>query len=169
MDFSKVKLVVTDMDGTLLNSKGKVSSKFFNLFNEIKKQQIHFIAASGRQYQSIVHKLAPIKNDITIIAENGGLAKQGDNELLITNLQPKKIKNNQLVVVGFLNWDKEHPEAKIIKTIGEQGVVDNEIGKEYLFIQCHCKEIQELLGLISLHFIDRCKGGDNCISVIIAY
>ena len=98
MDFSKVKLVVTDMDGTLLNSKGKVSSKFFNLFNEIKKQQIHFIAASGRQYQSIVHKLAPIKNDITIIAENGGLAKQGDNELLITNLQPKKIKNTILLL-----------------------------------------------------------------------
>ena len=29
MDFSKVKLVVTDMDGTLLNSKGEVSKRFF--------------------------------------------------------------------------------------------------------------------------------------------
>ena len=32
MDLSKVKLVVSDMDGTLLNSKGEVSALFFELF-----------------------------------------------------------------------------------------------------------------------------------------
>jgi hypothetical protein len=91
MNLSKVKLVVSDMDGTLLNSKGEVSPLFFNLFTKLQKHHIHFCAASGRQYNSIVHKLAPIKENITIIAENGGIVKQQDNVLLLNKLAPEKI------------------------------------------------------------------------------
>ena len=40
MDLSKVKLVVSDMDGTLLNSKGEVSALFFDLFKKLQKQNI---------------------------------------------------------------------------------------------------------------------------------
>lgn len=110
MDFSKVKLVVTDMDGTLLNSKSEVSARFFKIFNHLKKQNIHFIAASGRQYQSIVDRFLDIKDEITIIAENGAFAKQGDKELF-TNELPfeyilksidtlRKLQNVYIVLCG---------------------------------------------------------------------
>jgi hypothetical protein len=92
MDLSKVKLVVTDMDGTLLNSKGLVSEKFLPIYEQLKKHKVHFVAASGRQYHSITGKLESIKNEITIVAENGGFAKQGDKELLITSFESKKIE-----------------------------------------------------------------------------
>ncbi|MCL5126853.1 MULTISPECIES: HAD family hydrolase [unclassified Algibacter] len=82
MNLSEVKLVVTDMDGTLLNNNSEVSDRFFKQFEELKKRNIHFVAASGRQYQSIVHKLETIKNEISIIAENGGLM-QYKNEINI--------------------------------------------------------------------------------------
>ncbi|MBL7472501.1 HAD family phosphatase [Robertkochia sp. 1368] len=85
MDLSNVKLVVTDMDGTLLNSKGEVSDRFFELYR-LLKNDIHFVAASGRQYHSIKHKLEPIFRDITIVAENGGMAKRDQEELLFTGL-----------------------------------------------------------------------------------
>ncbi|MDG3584199.1 HAD family hydrolase [Galbibacter pacificus] len=91
MDLSNVKLVVTDMDGTLLNSKGEVSTLFFDLFKELREHNIHFVAASGRQYNSITNKLEKIVNDITIIAENGGIAKQGTDELLVTNMPNESI------------------------------------------------------------------------------
>jgi len=110
MDFSKVKLVVTDMDGTLLNSNHEVSAEFFILFKKLKKNNIHFIAASGRQYFSIVDKLEQIKDDITIIAENGAFAMQGKNELFTSGLsldQVQKtvqllrtIKNTHIVLCG---------------------------------------------------------------------
>ncbi len=87
MDFSKVKLVVTDMDGTLLNSNSDVSPKFFDLFEGLKEKNIKFIAASGRQYHSIIDKLGSIQNEITIIAENGGLVKQGETELFSNHLE----------------------------------------------------------------------------------
>lgn len=86
MDFSKVKLVVTDMDGTLLNSKSEVSNQFFDIFEQLKKQNIHFIAASGRQYFSIVDRLETIKDEITVIAENGAFTMRGNQELFTTKL-----------------------------------------------------------------------------------
>ncbi|WP_111708983.1 HAD family hydrolase [Lutibacter citreus] len=92
MDFSKVKLVVTDMDGTLLNSKSEVSSKFLNIYNELKKLDIKFIAASGRQYFSIVDRFdKSIQNEITIIAENGAFAMLGDQELFTLSLPSEYI------------------------------------------------------------------------------
>ena len=92
MNLSKVKLIVSDMDGTLLNSKGEVSDLFFELFHQLKKQNIHFCAASGRQYNSIVNKLSSIKNDIFVIAENGAIAKKKENLILATPISAKKIK-----------------------------------------------------------------------------
>jgi hydroxymethylpyrimidine pyrophosphatase-like HAD family hydrolase len=64
IDYSKVKLVVSDMDGTLLNSKGEVSKRFFELFKELQKRKITFCAASGRQHNSIVSKLDAIKDEL---------------------------------------------------------------------------------------------------------
>jgi len=91
MNLLKVKLVVSDMDGTLLNSKGEVSNLFFELFEQLKKQNIIFCAASGRQYNSIISKLGAIKKDIFVIAENGGLAKRNDDLLVLNTLSANKI------------------------------------------------------------------------------
>ncbi|ALJ04356.1 haloacid dehalogenase [Pseudalgibacter alginicilyticus] len=87
MNLSKVKLVVTDMDGTLLNSKHEVSSHFFKLFEEMTTHDILFVAASGRPHYSITEKLNTIKNDIIIVSENGGLISKNKETLLSTPLE----------------------------------------------------------------------------------
>lgn len=91
MNLAQVKLVVTDMDGTLLNDQGEVSKQFYSLFEQLKAHNIHFAAASGRQYYSIANKLSPIVDDITIIAENGGIARRGQKELLVTQMHKEKV------------------------------------------------------------------------------
>ena len=88
MDLTPVKLVVTDMDGTLLNSSHQVSSRFFELFEALSKCGIQFAAASGRQYESIAVKLTPILDQLIVIAENGGLVRHQGRELLSTPLDP---------------------------------------------------------------------------------
>ncbi len=89
MDLSPVKLVVTDMDGTLLNSQHEVSPRFFELFEALSRRGVRFAAASGRQYESIAIKLTPILDELVIIAENGGLVRQQGRELLSTPLDAK--------------------------------------------------------------------------------
>ncbi|TNJ43426.1 HAD family phosphatase [Tamlana fucoidanivorans] len=91
MDFSKVKLVVSDMDGTLLNQNNEVSYRFFSQFKALKKRNIHFVAASGRQYQSIVDKLDIIKNDITIIGENGGVLQHEQETKVLLQLSKSEV------------------------------------------------------------------------------
>jgi len=92
MDLAQVKMVVTDMDGTLLNSKSEVSRQFFKLYDDLKSHDVHFVAASGRQYHSIRDKLSSISKEITIVAENGGFIKQGNTELGSIHLAPDSIK-----------------------------------------------------------------------------
>ncbi|KZS39768.1 haloacid dehalogenase [Aquimarina aggregata] len=110
MDLSQIKLVATDMDGTLLNSNGDVSPLFFELFEELQHLGVTFIAASGRQYYSIIHKLDAIKNDIIVIAENGALTMQRDKELQCTEINretylelldlTKDLEGSQVILCG---------------------------------------------------------------------
>ncbi|TDS17133.1 hypothetical protein DFQ03_1628 [Maribacter caenipelagi] len=91
MNLSKIKMVVSDMDGTLLNSDHQVSEQFFDIFKDLKSQGITFVAASGRQYNSIIDKLAAIKDDIIVIAENGGFAMKQNTEILVTPLDKNHV------------------------------------------------------------------------------
>src|SRR6056300_309890 len=99
MNLSQIKLIATDMDGTLLNSKHEVSNLFFELFKEIKKHNILFVAASGRTYYSIIEKLNSIKNEIIIVAENGGIVVDNDTVLLSTPL----IKDNLFKIEALVD------------------------------------------------------------------
>lgn len=79
------------MDGTLLNSNHEVSPRFFEIFKELQKRNITFVAASGRQYHSMVDKLDSIKDEIIVIAENGALVKQQENVLLTTPIHKSEV------------------------------------------------------------------------------
>jgi Cof subfamily protein (haloacid dehalogenase superfamily) len=104
MDFSKVKLVVSDMDGTLLNSQSKVSNDFLGYYKQLKKLNIQFIAASGRQYFSIIDRFdKSIQNEITIVAENGAFAKQGNQELFTTSIPSEYISKSIQVLRSLEN------------------------------------------------------------------
>ena len=48
-----IKLIASDMDGTLLNDKDEIHEEFYQVFQELKNQNIIFAAASGRQYYNL--------------------------------------------------------------------------------------------------------------------
>lgn len=106
MNLKDIKLVISDMDGTLLNSKHEVSQEFFNLFRELKHHGILFVAASGRPHYSIESKLKRIKDDIIVAGENGGVVTYRNEELLISGL----CKSNLILIDDYSNTIKNgHP------------------------------------------------------------
>lgn len=139
MDFSNIKLVVSDMDGTLLNENNEVSTRFYEQFEALKKRNIHFIAASGRQFQSIVEKLAPIQHDISIIAENGGIMQHNGHTTVLLQLTAvdvsdclkilRNIEDGYIVLCGkktaYIETKNEAFKAKLVKYYTEIEEVDD--------------------------------------------
>lgn len=127
------------MDGTLLNSNHEVSAKFFSQFEELKKQKIKFVAASGRQYYSIIEKLEAIKDDIVVVAENGAYIREREKEILATPLQNNTIKEVlnllkgvegvHIVLCGktnaYINGESEAFEQKLREYYSEYTVLDD--------------------------------------------
>ena len=137
MDLSKVKLIVTDMDGTLLNSEHNVSNLFFEQFEILKAKNIKFVAASGRQYHSILDKLKSIKEHITIVAENGAYVMANEQELYVNAIAhndvlkliniSKKIPNTHIILCG-------KKKAYFLKDSGEFKDIVTEYYSEYELI-----------------------------------
>lgn len=85
-----IKLVITDMDGTLLNDKKEVPTEIYDLILKLKERGVTFAAASGRQYFNLIDSFEPIKEEIYYIAENGAYILKGSEELSISEL-PKPL------------------------------------------------------------------------------
>ena len=70
-----IKLIVSDLDGTILDKNThEVNPIVFKQIEELKERGILFIAASGRQYENIQKKFTPVKDEIYYICENGCLS-----------------------------------------------------------------------------------------------
>lgn len=69
-----IKAIAVDMDGTFLNSNNDYNrERFEKLFNEIQKQNIQFIVASGNQYAQLRTFFPGKEQEMTFVSENGAL------------------------------------------------------------------------------------------------
>lgn len=85
-----IKLIATDMDGTLLNSKKEMPDE---LFEWIKNHSdIRFVIASGRQYYTLKKDFLPVHEEIVYIAENGALVFYKDKQLYVDAMEPSDVK-----------------------------------------------------------------------------
>ena len=66
---NSIKLVVTDMDGTLLNSDKKMHPETLEIIDKLNEKGVLFAVASGRQYFNLRNKFNK-NDDIIYIAEN---------------------------------------------------------------------------------------------------
>lgn len=84
-----IKLIVSDMDGTLLQPGGVLDQRFFDLYEKMKERKIVFCAASGRQYYNLISIFDKIKDEIYFIAENGTLVRFKEQELLVSDIEKR--------------------------------------------------------------------------------
>lgn len=87
-----IKLIVTDMDGTLLDDKGDMPKDFNEVFKSIIDKDIRFGVASGRQYYTLKHAFKDIKQDLVYVAENGALVMYEGEELYANTIDKDYIK-----------------------------------------------------------------------------
>lgn len=74
MEIIMIKLIASDLDGTLVDGNmAALPEKFPKIVRALKEKGILFAAASGRQYHNLRQLFESVKDDIAYICENGAL------------------------------------------------------------------------------------------------
>lgn len=75
------KLLISDLDDTLLDPQKRLSPEFDTFMNELKDQEIGFTIATGRSYQAFKPFLDHLDLDLPYATSNGATIMQGDQVL----------------------------------------------------------------------------------------
>lgn len=86
-----IKLIVTDLDGSLLNDKKEISEDFWKVEEALHKNGITFAVASGRPLHNIAMEFDVIKDRTYFISDNGAYVVYQNEELLVKPLQKEMI------------------------------------------------------------------------------
>ena len=103
-----VKMIVTDLDGTLLRTDKSISERTIAVLNQCRKAGIKVVCATGRGASA--EKVAPLELFDARITQNGGLIVMG----------------NKIVSISLINHKAARPflmacDKKMLKTVSETG------------------------------------------------
>ena len=105
-----IKLIATDMDGTLLDSNKRLPEEIFEIIEALAAQKVHFVVSSGRQYYTLAEQFAPVADKLTFIAENGAMVVDRGETVFLDSMDAsavtglidagRKVKGGHVVVCG---------------------------------------------------------------------
>lgn len=120
-----IKLILSDMDGTLLNDKNEINEEFYPTFEKLLNKKIIFGAASGRQYYNLLDRFDKVKENMLFIAENGTYVVYKGKELIVNSLDReiamevimigRKIENTFPILCGKKGAYIENIDPRLIK------------------------------------------------------
>ncbi|MGW2343941.1 Cof-type HAD-IIB family hydrolase [Streptomyces sp. NPDC001661] len=88
-----IRLVVTDMDGTLLDGDGNIPESLWPLLTDLGDRGIAFCPASGRQYATLAAQFDAVDDGgMVYVAENGAYVVRGGAELSSDPLEPAVVE-----------------------------------------------------------------------------
>lgn len=134
-----IKLIVSDMDGTLVDNNHQINNEFWEVLEKLKEKGIKFAVASGRRYDNLLDKFYEHKSDVFFIAENGGLGMFQEKEIFSKVLDKKdiekileigkKIKKGSVILsgkkAGYLEKENEEAFREASIGMGNLKLVDN--------------------------------------------
>ncbi len=105
---SLIKMIVLDLDGTLLNSERKVSERSKNYLKKLKDMGYIIVIATGRIYESINHVMNGFDCANYVITDTGSSCYDISNDHIIFNNPidletAKKFINTIMVVLIIVN------------------------------------------------------------------
>ena len=86
-----IKLIASDMDGTLLNSNHKIPQNNIELIKFSQKNGIEFVVATGRAYYEALPSLNDENIKCDVISFNGGIIYDKNGNII--NITPMKLKD----------------------------------------------------------------------------
>lgn len=132
-----IKLVATDMDGTLLTSKKKMPTGIIPLIKRLLDKNIVFVVSSGRFYHNLIRFYEEILDHIIIIAENGALV----------------IDKGEIVYRNVIKPDDVREIIKEVRKISGTKITLCGLNSGYIF----ANDVDEVLEEMSHNYFIKCK------------
>ena len=119
----KIKVVITDLDGTLLNSDHKISAYTKAIFQELHQQNYLLIVATGRHHLDAQSIVAGLDCPVYLVTSNGARIHSPEHELLYSiDMESDLVKgifdldiDSEITSVLFKenNWQTNHNNDKL--------------------------------------------------------
>ncbi|WP_067514634.1 Cof-type HAD-IIB family hydrolase [Endozoicomonas ascidiicola] len=115
-------VVVSDLDGTLLNKNHELSPRTREVIQTLSQQGIKFIFATGRHYQDVERIRAQLGVDMYLITSNGARVHNPQGEMIIQHdIRPE-------LVPSLLDLRKPHAASTHTNVYqGEQWLLEVEL------------------------------------------
>lgn len=82
-----IKLIATDMDGTLLDDRKALPADFFEVLDELERRDIRFTVASGRTFDALGHLFPEeYRERLDFICDNGANIYHAGKQVSVTPL-----------------------------------------------------------------------------------
>ena len=113
---SHIRLIISDIDGTILNDHHQIDPQLAALIPDLKRETIPFVLASARSPKG----MAPIARELGIedcpmACYNGALIQKGEQVLFEHPLDKTEARN-------FIDWANQHfPQVSINLYSGKTG------------------------------------------------
>lgn len=83
-----IKLIASDMDGTLLNSEKQLPADFSEVINRLFERNITFAVASGRTYSALEYLFPEdVRSKLSFICDNGACTVAGGKTINVTPIE----------------------------------------------------------------------------------
>lgn len=173
-----IKLFVTDLDGTLLNSDKEISSRNLEAIAKAKAKGVRVTAATGRMYVSGAHFARQFHADAPVIACNGGIVLSLDSDTpLLMETFPEALMQDFLRYAYARDWyvqwyigtaiyAREYREEFFYAYKTTPGFHIREVGDDYMshtkgIIQCVVRDldggVEKIIKEIQAVYGDRIK------------
>jgi len=118
-----IKLIATDMDGTLLDGEGKLPKDFFSTLEKLKAKNIKFVVASGRPYVTLNRNFQPISDELYFICDNGAFIVENGQVISIDIMDKTKVNEIIKCCADISNIE--------IVLCGIKGTYQNRLSKDF--------------------------------------
>jgi len=158
---SNIRLIISDIDGTILTSNHQVDEQLIEVMPELEKANIPFVLASARSplgMQPIAHKLG--LHDNPIACYNGALVLEGDRTIirfeqtnlghLIAEAQRQKVKAD----VGIMNSGGVRDSLPSGDITYKDVLKVHPFGNQVSSVELNGQELLDYLNVVALKEVD---------------
>ena len=136
-----IKLIASDMDGTLLDDKKQLPKNFDEMMAMLKRHGIEFVVASGRSYSALTHLFGKYLDEMRFICDNGAFVMTKGE---LTELSVISRENVNEVVRACEEIDGVIPLLCGVKGIYHPDNADDEFSRNLSLYYADCTPVSSL-------------------------